>query len=148
MKLRPNLANCSSETPQPAADRAAVLPYLAAPRRQLATCSLMTLFFMTRRSGPMPSGYARSVRIIARVTTPIRSLSANHVLRNKPNRKADKTFAASRPLYKEFRGVRNIRSSLCFSANYLAICTMQCSVRTTQYVLASEHFHNIGSTCR
>ena len=47
----------------------------------------------------MPSGYTRSVRIIGRETTPIRSLSADYVPHYKPNRKADKTFAATCVVY-------------------------------------------------
>ena len=42
----------------------------------------------------MPSGYAQSVGVIGRVTTPFRSLSANRVPRNKPKHKADRTLAA------------------------------------------------------
>ena len=42
----------------------------------------------------MPSGYARPVGVIGRVTIPTRSLSANQIPRNKPKRKADRTFAA------------------------------------------------------
>ena len=55
---------------------------------------------MTERCDPMPFGYALSVGVIVRLTlttptvTHCHPLSANHVPRNKPKRKADRACTA------------------------------------------------------